>query len=256
MNFTGILEHMNSHHKAELIALCEKFGNAKNVKDAKLVSVDFGGLDLEFDSQKLRVEFPQKADESTIKNAIIEICQSASKTLEYDEIKKEIVAFKKEFGSIVLATLSKDSMPLVSYAPLIQLNDKNYIYISATAEHFDNIKNNPDKIEIMFLEDESKAKSIILRKRLRYRAKAEFVEKGTQEYEVALDKLESTGTNGVKTIRNFADFYLIRLDFAEGRFVKGFGGAYSISKDGQLSHLGGSNPHNNPHSGPHGNPHQ
>ena len=247
MDFSNIINHMNEHHQKELIKLCERFGNAKDIKEVKLVGVDFGGLDLEYDMQKLRIEFPQKADEKSIKNTIIELCQSVM-TNQHDEIKKEIELFKKDFGSIVLATISKDSMPLASYAPLIQINNKNYIYISATAEHFENIKNNPDKIEVMFLEDECKAKSIILRKRLRYKAKAEFIQRGSDEFENALDKLESTGSNGVKSIRNFADFYLIRLDFLEGRFVKGFGGAYLISKDGDPSHIGSNNPHNtHPH---------
>ncbi len=248
MDFSSILDHMNSHHQKELIMLCERFGNAKNVKEARLINVDFGGLDIECNAQIIRVDFPKKADETNIKNAIINLCQSVATSDKYDEIKKEIESFKMEFGSIVLATISKDLMPLASYAPLIQMNNKSYIYISATAEHFENIKNNPDKIEVMFLEDESKAASIILRKRLRYKAKAEFIQRGSDEFENALDKLESTGHNGIKSIRNFADFYLIRLDFLEGRFVKGFGGAYLISKDHEISHIGSNNPHNaHPH---------
>lgn len=42
----------------------------------------------------------------------------------------------------------------------------NYIYISEVSEHFNNIKANPNNIEIMFLEDESKAASVILRKKI------------------------------------------------------------------------------------------
>ena len=252
MDFSSILEHMNQHHQAELIDLCKKFGNTKEVKNAKLVGVDFDGLDIDFNEEKLRIEFPQRANAGTIKNAIIELCQSVSKTLKYEDVKKEILSFKQSFGSILLSTISPSGLPTISYAPLIQLDEKNYIYISATAEHFENIKTHPDKIEIMFLEDECKAKSIILRKRLKYRAKAEFITRENPIFTKALDWLEDSmgGSGGIKTIRNFNDFYLIELTFLNGRFVKGFGQAYLITDTGEVQHIGiTGNPHNaNPHN--------
>ncbi|ANV97807.1 HugZ family heme oxygenase [Helicobacter enhydrae] len=259
MDFSSIIKHMNDHHQAEMIGLCKKFGNAKEVQKVELESVDFGGLDLVYDGQKLRVEFPQKADAQTIKQAIIDLCTSVPQTLEFDKVKQEIAEFKQEFGSCILATLTKEGFPLSSYSPLIQMEGKNYIYISATAEHFDNIKTNPDKIEVMFLEDECKAKSIIVRKRLRYKAQARFVERGCEEFEKALDHLESSmgGSGGIKTIRNFSDFYLIELSFGSGRFVKGFGQAYILKENGEVEHIGiTGNPHGNPHGNPNGNPHQ
>ncbi len=250
MDFTSILKHMNEHHQGEMIGLCKKFGNVKEVKSVELKSVDFEGLDLVYDGKDLRVEFPKKADPSTIKQAIIDLCMSVPQTLEFEKVKEEIKEFKKEFGSCVLATITDDGFPLSSYSPLIQMEDKNYIYISATAEHFDNIKNNPQKIEVMFLEDECKAKSVILRKRLRYKAQARFVARDCEEFNKALDCLESSmgGAGGIKTIRGFSDFHLIELVFGAGRFVKGFGQAYNITQQGQIEHIGISgNPHQKPH---------
>ena len=106
----------------------------------------------------------------------------------------------------------------------------------------------------MFIEDECKAKTILARKRLRYRAHARFVERGCEEFEKTLDFLESKmdGNSGIKTIRNFPDFHLIELQFKGGRFVKGFGQAYLILENGTIQHLGGNggNPHENPHNKP------
>lgn len=255
MDFSNILKHMNEHHQSEMIGLCKKFGNVAEVNNVILESVDFNGLNLIFNHhQKLRIEFPQKADEKTIKQAIIDLCQSVPQTLEFEKVKEEIQAFKQSFGSCILATLTQDNFPLSSYAPIIQMQNKNYIYISATAEHFANIKNNPQKIEVMFLEDECKAKSVILRKRLRYKAEARFIQRESEEFTKALDFLESSmgGSGGVKTIRNFSDFYLIELILKSGRFVKGFGQAYLISDSGAIEHIGISgNPHNNPHTSKH-----
>ena len=69
------------------------------------------------------------------------------------------------------------------------------------------------KIEILFLEDESKAKSVILRKRLRYKANARFIERDSEEFNTALNGLECAmdGAGGIKTIRQMQDFHLIDL---------------------------------------------
>lgn len=252
MNHQSILQHMNDHHRSELIALCQKYGSAHvNVQDAKLVGVDFEGLDIVYNENiSLRVEFPQKADEATLKNAIISLCQAA-KTPDLKDIHDEIEAFKKEFGSIIIASVDTQGHAISSYAPLMQVNGKLYIYISEVAEHFQSISANPDKVEVMLLEDESRAKSVILRKRLKYRVNARRIPRDCAEFETALNALESSmgGAGGVKTIRQMNDFHLIELELGLGRFVKGFGAAYDILPSGEIKHVGGSgNPHQaNPH---------
>ncbi|RDU60285.1 HugZ family heme oxygenase [Helicobacter marmotae] len=257
MDFETILKHMNDHHNNEIIALCKKYGKAENlingeVQNATLEGVDFEGLDIVYNNNvSLRIEFPQKADHSTIKDAIISLCQGA-KTPDSKDISDEIAAFKKEFGSIIIASIDKNGYAIASYAPLMQVENKLYIYISEVADHFQSISANPDKLEILFLEDESKAKSVILRKRLKYRAQARFIERDCEEFQKALDSLQSAmgGAGGIKTIRGMHDFHLIELQLGLGRFVKGFGQAYDILPGGEIKHIGGSaNPHStSPHS--------
>ena len=215
--------------------------------------MDFAGLDIVYnDNVSLRVEFPQKADENTLRDAIISLCQSAQAP-DTSAIGKEIEEFKKEFGSIIIASIDKNGNALASYAPLMQLNGKAYIYISEVADHYQSISSNPSKIEVLYLEDESKAKSVILRKRLKYRANARFIERGSDEFESALNQLESSmgGAGGIKTIRQMLDFHLIELQLGEGRYVKGFGGAYDISSNGAIVHVGGGNPHTPMKGNPH-----
>lgn len=259
MNHQSILEHMNAHHQSEMIALCKKFGKATEVINVRLANVDFGGMDIVYnDDIPLRIEFPQKADQNTIKDAIIAICREAG-TPSTQSTTHEIQAFREEFASVLIASIDKEGQAICSYAPTIQLNNKLYIYISKVAEHFESISSNPNKIEVMFLEDECKAKSVLVRKRLKYRANACFIERGCQEFESALDKLESTmgASSGVQSIRHMVDFHLIELQLGLGRFVKGFGQAYDILPNGEIKHVGGNNPHTkgNPHS-PHGHPHK
>ncbi len=256
MNPQTIISHMNNYHTNELIALCKKYGKKEalingEVKNATLTGIDLEGLDIIYnDNISLRVEFPQKTDESSLKDAIISLCQSA-KPDDSKDIADEIAAFKQGFGSIIIASIDKDGQAIASYAPLMQIHNKLYIYISEVAEHFASISANPQKIEVLFLEDEGKAKSVILRKRLKYRANAHFIERDSEEFNAALNSLESAmgGAGGIKTIRQMRDFHLIELQLGLGRFVKGFGAAFDILPSGEIKQIGtgGGNPHSIPH---------
>ena len=247
MDFNRIITHMNDYHQDDMIALCKKFGGEKDVSEVKLVNVDFGGLDFEYNHGKtLRVEFPKAADEGSIKQAIIDLCVENKPEANYDRIKAKIDEFRHSVKSCVLATLDAEGMPAASYAPIVAFEGKNYIYISAIAEHYDNLKRNPNHVEVMFLEDEKDAKSIIVRTRLRYKASARFIPREDPIVEKVLDKLAETmnDVGGIKTIRGFTDFDLVELTFGTGRFVRGFGQAYLIDANGEISHIGvKGNPH-------------
>lgn len=248
MSFESIIAHMNDHHKGNLIDLCEKFANKSGVKDATLVGVDFDGLDIEFDGgQKVRVPFNKKADENTIKDIIIELCMSAKKAPDTSKIKAEVAEFKKGFGSVVLATIDAKGEAQATYAPLVQTENGDYIYISEVASHYKDIKERPDNIEVLFVEDESKAASMILRKRLRYRVSAGFIERGA-DFDKIYDEFErqNKGDKGIEMIRQMTDFHLVKLSYGEGSFVKGFGQAYRLDKNGEIIHMKGGasgNPH-------------
>ncbi|EFN2928214.1 HugZ family heme oxygenase, partial [Campylobacter lari] len=102
---------------------------------------------------------------------------------------------------------------------------------------------------IMFLEDECKAVSAILRKRLRYKCEAIFMQKD-EKFDEIYDEFLSQNNNdeSIKMIKNMQDFHLIKLNFKEGRFVKGFGQAYDIKAQiithakGKISHKFSNNP--------------
>lgn len=102
---------------------------------------------------------------------------SAKSEQNFSGVEKELNEFMLSFNSVALATLNVNGEVVCSYAPFVSTQWGNYIYISEVSEHFNNIKANPNNIEIMFLEDESKAASVILRKRLRYRVDASFLER-------------------------------------------------------------------------------
>ncbi|KGI55468.1 HugZ family heme oxygenase [Campylobacter sp. MIT 97-5078] len=259
MSVESIISHMNDHHKDNLIDLCKKFSAVEKIEDISLKSVDLEGLDIVYNGgEKLRIDFPVKAkDEEALKNAIIDLCKSVKSSVDYTAVKKELDEFKAGFGSICLATINAKGEVECSYAPLIQSQKGDYIYISEVAEHTSNIKNNPNNVEVLFLEDESKAASVILRKRLRYRVKTEFIKRGA-DFDIIFDEFEKRNGSGggIKIIRGMLDFHLVKLTYQEGNFVKGFGQAYKIDTKGELMHLSGKTGANPHRKAPHGsNPH-
>ena len=247
MNFESIISHMNAEHSDSLAELVKKFGAESEVANATLKSVDYEGLDIVYNGSKsLHIDFPAKANEATIKNAIIELCMGVKKSVDYEAVKAEIKAYKSGFGSVCMASINEQGEAISTYAPLIQTNEGDYIYISEMGEHFASIKAHPN-FEVMFLQDEQDAPSVILRKRLRYRVSAEFIERGA-EFERVYDEFERVRGKGggIHTIRGFTDFHLVKLHYKKGSFVKGFGQAYTISENGEVTHRagkGGGNPH-------------
>ncbi|MGL6066220.1 MAG: pyridoxamine 5'-phosphate oxidase family protein, partial [Cetobacterium sp.] len=83
--------------------------------------------------------------------------------IDKEEIKKEIDKFESEFKSVILGTISKDGEVDVTYAPYLKYEGEGYIYISEIGDHFNNLTENTQKFEIMFLEDEKEASSILAR---------------------------------------------------------------------------------------------
>lgn len=156
-------------------------------------------------------------------------------------LEREIAEFARSFGSGVLATMSLQSEALATYAPVIHSGAKFYIYISEIAEHFASIRANPANIELLFLEDECKARSVIVRKRLRYRVEARFIERESAEFAQVYGDFLAQNDNdpAIQMIKTMLDFHLIELVVRSGRYVKGFGQAYAISESGEIAHIHG-----------------
>lgn len=245
----GIISHMNAHHQKELESLVKHYGTEPNPSGVQLVGVDFAGLDISYTGGSVRVDFPEKATSDSIKDAIIMLCMSVQKpSTDSSGLTQEIAEFAKGFNSGVLATISIHGEVLATYAPIIHHDNRFYIYISEVAEHFASIKTNPTNIELLFLEDECKAKSILVRKRLRYRAEARFVDRESAEFEQVYSSFitQNSKDSSITMIKNMLDFHLIELVVRGGRYVKGFGQAYSIGTNGEITHIGGGskqNPH-------------
>lgn len=154
-----------------------------------------------------------------------------------EDIIRETEEFINSFKSVILGTVSKDGEIDVTYAPHFKIDGEHYIYISEIGDHYTNLTENNQKFEIMFLQEEKEALSIIARKRARFNVTAEFLPRD-EKFEKIMDIFEENIGETFKIIRKMEDFHLVRLNVLDGRYVKGFGQAYLL-KNGVASQITG-----------------
>lgn len=251
MDINTITAHMNEHHSNELKALVLSYGGFE-AKEVALINVSKDGMHIKADNKEVFAPFPSPTQEKDYKDAIIALCRSVNSKKD-DKISEEIKTFKDSFNSILLSSISADKKPHISYSPLLKYKNEYYLYISQVAKHYENLKANPSQIQAMFIEDESKTKSILARTRLTYDISVTFLPRDDFFNEVFDSFEQQVGKGGgVSQVREMRDFHLVKITFNAGRFVKGFGQAFDIDAHGNVSHVGGSGM---PHAMPH-NPHK
>lgn len=153
------------------------------------------------------------------------------------EIIKETEEFVNSFKSVILGTVSKDGEVDVTYAPHLKIDGEHYIYISEIGDHYTNLTENEQKFEIMFLQEEKEAISVIARKRARFNVTAEFLPRD-ERFEEIMDLFEKSVGETFKIVRKMEDFHLVKLNVVDGRYVKGFGQAYLL-KNGVATQITG-----------------
>ncbi|ULO04198.1 flavodoxin family protein [Campylobacter sp. RM12651] len=230
-------EHMNKDHKDSLFRLVKHHTN-KDAQNVELIDITYSGMDILYDGEILHLDYKTKASEDTLHYSVIELVSETK--INSNNLDEEIKNFKHSFKSVNIASVSKNNQVICSYAPIIFKNDEMFIFISEVAEHFSSIKNNSNNIEIMFLEDESKAKTIFARKRLKYQVNAKIVDDRREElFEVLKEKYG----NEVNIFSKMLDFHFIQLSIKSGRFVKGFGAAFDIDSNNKAAEVRLNMPH-------------
>ena len=151
------------------------------------------------------------------------------------KIKEEIKAYEKGFKSLCIASLDAKGNVLCTYAPFIKEKGCYFALLSEVADHFHAIEANPKNIEVMLIEDESKAGSVFARLRLRYRVEASLINREKPEFDELYERFSAHIKENqiTKMLHGIKDFMFFKLTPLEGRFVKGFGAAYDIKIKGE-----------------------
>ena len=239
---SSIINHMNNDHRDALMVLVEYFKERKDILDAEMLDLDEDGMEILVNkNDKVLISFSKKTKPEEVRlelMAMLKIARSAlgkEKENESSKISAEVEDFISGFGSVVLGTVNNKAYPNVTYAPFLRYENNNYIYISEIGDHYDNMKNNGN-LELLFLEDESKAKAITVRRRVRFASGFEFLPRD-ENFEKVMDTFEKKAGNTMNLMRKMKDFHLVKLNFLDGRYVKGFGQAYTITAEGKVEQM-------------------
>ncbi|HHW7569503.1 TPA: heme utilization protein HutZ [Mannheimia haemolytica] len=142
----------------------------------------------------------------------------------------EIEELKQQIKTIMLATIDKDGVPNVSYAPFVINNGEYQVLITTIARHARNLQEVP-KVSLMLIEDESKSRQIFARRRLTFDATVRIIERTDEEWNNSIAALKARHGDLVDELSNMQDFKLFSFKPTAGLFVKGFGKAFDVGVD-------------------------
>ncbi|MBE2987062.1 pyridoxamine 5'-phosphate oxidase family protein [Campylobacter sp. RM12920] len=144
-----------------------------------------------------------------------------------DKIQDSVFKFVDSLKTVIISSLNSKGQCVSSYAPFVREGDEIYLCLSSIAEHYSSLKASPNKASLLFLEDESTAKTILARVRLSIKCEVDFIKDEAKRDEY-FDKLVAKNPNesAFVYIKNMKDFYVVKASLKQGRFVRGFGAAY------------------------------
>lgn len=147
----------------------------------------------------------------------------------------EVLDFIKSRRSLQLATLQEDGAPFASYAPFGVGDECLYVLLSDIAVHGRNLQRDP-RASVLIVEDEDTAGELFARIRVNYRMQAELLEYGSARWRTGLDCLVARHGERPRNLSELQDFKLFRLVPQGGRYVKGFGKAYTLAGETLSGH--------------------
>ena len=157
-----------------------------------------------------------------------------------DDLVDEIRAFRDGFASVILATVDDAGEPDASYAPsVVDPAGCFHVFVSALARHARNLQANR-RASVLLIESEADAANVFARRRLTWDCRAEAVDREQAQWGQILDVFAARFGALVTTLRQLADFQLMRLVPVSGRYVRGFGQAFSLEGPSleRIHHLG------------------
>lgn len=140
----------------------------------------------------------------------------------------EILRFIRSRRSLQLATLDQEGQPYASYAPFAIGTDCLYVLLSEIAVHAVNLQLNP-VASVLIIEDEDTADELFARIRVNYRVRAANLTYGSDHWHTGMNALIDRHGERPRNLGEHTDFRLFRLTPTGGRYVKGFGRAYTLA---------------------------
>lgn len=164
------------------------------------------------------------------------VIESNLKATTEEKLRLEIEAFISSRKSLMLSTIDEHNLPYASYAPFGIGEGCYYILISEIAIHARNLQIHP-KASALIIEDEDSANELFARLRVNYQMDATLLEVDSSDWNIGLEALVARHGDRAQGLSKLSDFKMFRLTPTSGRYVKGFGRAYSLTGSSTISHL-------------------
>mgnify|MGYP001598083429 FL=1 len=254
---TRILEHMNADHADAVLRYAHHYAACREATEAVLNDIDAFGIDVVVTetggSRSVRIAFEQPlTTPDDARHVLIAMAQAARTALgdNAPDSRQEVAlararevatAFRRDFRTIVLGTISPEGEPDASVAAAVLGADGAfYVYVSTLSTHTRNLLNTR-RGSVLLIEDEAAATQLLARKRLTFPCTAELMPRGGDVFTAIMAALKAKFGPVMEHLETMTDFQLVRLAPAPGRLVTGFGRAYDVDPAdwSKLSHFGG-----------------
>ena len=147
---------------------------------------------------------------------------------EFADIEAAYRQFPEQVQSLMLSTVTAQGYPQASYAPFVVDGDRRfYVFVSGLSTHTENLKQRP-QAGILLIQDEAQTAQIFARQRLMYDCDVVWIERHEPQWGGYADRFKARFGNFIDMLRQLPDFQIFSLTPRSGRFVMGFGAAYTV----------------------------
>ena len=154
-----------------------------------------------------------------------------------DNPQQEFLDFRDSVMAAQLATQSPQGKPFASHAPLVWSGNACYLFLSELAEHTQHLLQNPS-IGLVMLKSEP-VRNHFATPRITLQGEAQMVERESEQFKRVITDFHQKFGQVMQLIEPLSDFHLFRVDILSGRYIRGFGQAFSIegSEFDRLIHI-------------------
>ena len=147
------------------------------------------------------------------------------------DLQSDVSALGNRFKTVLMATSTEDGVPEISYSPYVIVSGKLHVFLSDLALHTGNLKANP-QASLFFIENEADAEKLHARKRVTFRARAELVDRSSDNFRLVMQSMEERFGEIIPLLVSLPDFHLFAMHADSAVLVKGFADAHTLDCDG------------------------
>ncbi len=142
------------------------------------------------------------------------------------ELQQRARALRDRHDHLLLATADARGEPQIGTVPyLLDEDDAFCIYVSELAAHTRNLMVRP-RTSVLFAQPEAEMRNPFARRRLVLQCRAQRLDGAAAERR--LERMEARFGQTLGLLRRLPDFHLFRLEVESGRYVEGFGRAWTV----------------------------